>query len=41
VHLIGYFRSCIMMHGFMNVKKQALFQLVCNTENKSAVLFVS
>jgi len=22
VHLVGYFRSCITMHAFMNIKRQ-------------------
>jgi hypothetical protein len=32
VHLVGYFHSCITMHGFMNVNKNIQRKLyVCNT----------
>jgi len=25
VHLVGYFHSCVTMHGFMNVKRSVVY----------------
>ena len=38
VHLVGYFHSCITMHGFMNVK--GIFKLLCNLRSNFVTIRV-
>ena len=39
VHLVGYFHSCITMHGFMNIKRTECWDQCCWWSERKGLIF--